>query len=403
MAYADHPIVFIFGCTGTGKSDLAVEIGLKYGGEVVNADSLQVYDELDIACNKITAEEAKGIPHHLLGFVPSTTTDYNVHRYREVALKVIDEIHGKGALPIVVGGTSYYIESLLYEGNLIDTGVDGLVETAPYSSFSNEELHSQLMAVDPESGRRVHPNNRARVWRALQIYLMTGKKKSDHIAQVKETLGTNMGSLRWKNSLLLYLDAPISILNERLDRRVVKMRTGGLRKEIEQFWDKYSTVLKGEQYGILQSIGLKEFLPYLERRAEGSVDENLFTRGIEAVQLHTRQYSNKQRKWVGNRFVKGVEGRENPSFVALDSSIPSKMLSDGVEIVGRFVKGEKMDSWISDESLKESKEEANRLFHCDICNRMITGARNYDIHLKSRPHRKTRESLGRKKKEETDQ
>ncbi|CAI5446632.1 unnamed protein product [Caenorhabditis angaria] len=116
------PIIFVIGCTGTGKSDLGVAIAKKYGGEIVSVDSMQLYKGLDIATNKITAEETEGIPHHMMSILqPFSKTRYNVHLFRQQVLEICQQIRERQKIPILVGGTTYYAESILYENNIIDT------------------------------------------------------------------------------------------------------------------------------------------------------------------------------------------------------------------------------------------------------------------------------------------
>lgn len=284
-----NPVIFVIGCTGTGKSDLGVAIARKYNGEVISADSMQIYKGLDIATNKITEEETQGVPHHLMSFVDATTARYNIHQFRQQGLRTIEEIRSRGRIPIVVGGTAYYVESLLFEENIIETpgSDDDSYSIECLGKLSNDELHRRLQEIDPESARLVHPNNRSRVLRAIEVYHLTGKRKSEFLREQKESNGSCDlgGRLRFPESLVLSLDARKEVLIERLDRRVEKMKQMGLRKELEEYYDtNRDSLINREHFGVLQCIGLKEFIPYLELSKEerfSAEGERLFQKGCD--------------------------------------------------------------------------------------------------------------------------
>ncbi|XP_046994094.1 tRNA dimethylallyltransferase-like [Schistocerca americana] len=189
------PVVVVMGATGAGKSKLAIDIAKKFGGEVISADSMQVYRGLDIITNKVTVEEAQGVPHHLLDFLEPTQR-FSVVDFRDAALPIIDDLVSRQKLPVVVGGTHYYIESLLWKvlvtGGSPDEatkrrhaddaaasdsdGEDAVSEAIlkrsrgagdpeELRSVSSEELHRRLQLVDPEMAASLHPNNRRRIIR----------------------------------------------------------------------------------------------------------------------------------------------------------------------------------------------------------------------------------------------
>ncbi|KAE9413566.1 hypothetical protein Angca_008663, partial [Angiostrongylus cantonensis] len=348
-------VLFVVGCTGTGKSELGVAIAKKYGGEVISADSMQIYEGLNIATNKITEDESEGIPHHLMSFVDATNSKYNIHQFREQALNIIEEIRCRGRIPVVVGGTAYYVESLLFEDNIIRTpgSLSDSDCECDLDSLSNADLHDRLMKIDAESARLIHPNNRSRVLRAIEIYRLTGKRKSEYLCEQRQSNGKCDlgGRLRFPESLVLSLDASKEVLIERLNERVEKMKERGLRKELEDYYDKVTNIgklINRDHFGVLQCIGLKEFIPYLELSAgdrSSPRGDNLFQKGCDDVKLHTRQYARRQRNWVNSRFFRRQEAREVPSLTKLDTSDKDTFLASAMWIV---------DEWMSGHDFKEN-------------------------------------------------
>lgn len=166
-------VIIIVGPTATGKSDLAVELAKQFNGEVVNGDSIAVYRELNIGSAKISEEEMKGIKHHLVGY-KETYEDYDVATFQLDARNAIDEILKEEKVPIVVGGTGLYIKALLYDYDFSQNSNPSI----DYSAFSNEQLYEKLKAIDEKSALKIHPNNRKRVIRALEI-AQSGQLKSE--------------------------------------------------------------------------------------------------------------------------------------------------------------------------------------------------------------------------------
>ncbi|KAK6740541.1 hypothetical protein RB195_008788 [Necator americanus] len=396
-----NPVIFVIGCTGTGKSDLGVAIAKKYKGEVISADSMQIYKGLDIATNKITEEEADGIPHHLMSFVDAATAKYNIHQFRQQGLEAIEEIRQRGCTPVIVGGTAYYVESLLFEENIIETpeSSNNVKELENLESLSNSELHRRLEEIDPQSARLVHPNNRTRVLRAIEVFKLTGKRKSEFLREQKESNGSRDlgGRLRFPESLVLSLDASKEVLIERLNVRVEKMKKLGLRKELEEYYDKNrEKLINRDHFGVLQCIGLKEFIPYLELSSEERLSgkgERLFEKGCEDVKLHTRQYARRQRNWVNSRFVRRQEIREVPSLKVLDTSDKNTFIADGMRIVDEWMSGR--DFKESNDNEGENSEDANMTRRCEVCGIIVAGTRNWNKHLAGKRHKNAVRALKR--------
>lgn len=189
--------------------------------------------------NKVTEEEMDGVKHHLMSFYDPTMAEYNIHEFKSSVLKIAEDLWKEGKLPVIAGGTQYYVEGVIYKGNLVDEE-GAQVEKNPeirkvLEKMSNEELYEKLKEIDPESANLVHKNNRFRVLRSVEICLLTGKKKSEIVEEQKKT--DLDGGLRFQNTLLINIDADPKVLDERLKKRIEKMITRGLEKELVEFYD----------------------------------------------------------------------------------------------------------------------------------------------------------------------
>uniref|UniRef100_A0A914EP66 U1-type domain-containing protein n=1 Tax=Acrobeloides nanus TaxID=290746 RepID=A0A914EP66_9BILA len=414
-------IVFITGCTGAGKSDLGVEIAKQFNGEIINADSMQIYKGLDIVTNKITEEEMCGIPHHLMSFYSPDKMEYHVHTFRESAIRIINEIWARNHLPIVVGGTAYYMEALLYQNHLIETSSQQLGwfcflrlqfitlflddVQSKLSNMDSDEAYEMLLQVDPESAAQVHRNNTYRVKRALEIFMTSGKRKSEWLKD-QQTQNENIGvNIRFSKSLVISLDANVKVLDNRINARVGKMLNLGLREELEAFYDQYHDILPAK-YGVLQSIGLKEFLPYLQLNKTEQLTikgENLLQNGCEEIKVHTRQYARRQRKYI-RKLIRRASEDKKPPILLLDTSddFYGQAVPMAIKSVETFLSGNELslDEGIPlAEFLLESptyydyQVEANRIFTCDLCKLEIHGYQMYQNHLNGKKHKSKLKTL----------
>ncbi len=267
-------IIIIAGPTGVGKTALSIEVAKKYNGEVVSADSIQIYKGLDIGSAKVTKEEADGIVHHLIDIV-SPESEYSAGDYAKDAEIAISEIAKKGKIPIVVGGTGMYITSLLFEPG-VTCGKDEkyrkeLEELG--EKYGSPYLHKMLEKVDPESAKLIHENHQTRIIRALEIFHVSGKKKSEQKSSV----------LPKYDYLLFGLTANREILYDRINKRVDKMLDSGLLSEVQGLINSGIT----DKNQCMQGIGYKETYNYLT----GKTNKEEF---ITKLKQASRNYAKRQ-------------------------------------------------------------------------------------------------------------
>ncbi|MBR3952049.1 MAG: tRNA (adenosine(37)-N6)-dimethylallyltransferase MiaA [Oscillospiraceae bacterium] len=274
------PLIAVIGPTASGKTGLAVAIAKKFGGEVVSADSMQIYSELTIGTAKPTEEEMCGIPHHLVGF-KSVDEEYSVVDFVGDAKKAIEDIFSRGKIPVLCGGTGLYVDSLISNTEFSEIESDAEVREKLYDfakENGNEALFERLMEIDPESAKKTHPNNLTRVVRALEVFEVTGKTMSEHQKDSHPNpsdyevcyIGTNFAE-REK----LYV---------RIEHRIDEMLTEGVEDEARFLFEHAGTCTAA------QAIGYKEFYPYF--RGEMSREE-----AIELLKKETRHYAKRQLTW----------------------------------------------------------------------------------------------------------
>lgn len=274
-------VIAIVGPTAVGKTSLSIELAKQFNGEIISGDSMQVYRGLDIGTAKVTAEEMEGIPHHLID-VRDVDESYSAADFQKAARKAIQEISDRGKLPIIVGGTGLYIQSLLWDYKL---GNEGELEDdslrAKYEAFAEENgnlaLWEKLQLTDPLAAEKIHCNNRKKMIRALEVFELTGHSILEPKEQPKELY----------DSFLIGLNTDRSILYQRINQRVDIMVEQGLLAEAKN-------LAKNPTVQAAQGIGYKEFFPYL---SGGSSLEA----ALEEVKLHSRRYAKRQLTWFRNR------------------------------------------------------------------------------------------------------
>ncbi|XP_055524585.1 tRNA dimethylallyltransferase [Wyeomyia smithii] len=552
------PVVVILGSTGTGKTKLSIELARRFDGEIISADSMQVYRGLDIVTAKATREEQSQAPHHLLD-VATPDQAFTVIHFREQALPIIDRMLNENRLPVVVGGTNYYIESLLWqvligsgireergrrrrvvnqsdpkrakfainnkdekddddvddrnqqqqdvpagsslsrcvqghddgdneaareaaadanesesgttaaeanderettrkkvrvldksEGELTVAGEEAaeagrsgvgkfeegneedfaaaaasadvdkvlLMTTEQMEQLESSLLHRVLRQVDPVTADRLHPNNKRKIVRALEV-LRHDKKPLSRLLdeQRSQEGGSNLGGpLRYRNVVIFWLRCEQETLNARLDARVDSMVAQGLLEEIRRFYEQYVEPFEDNDFhrGILQSIGFKEFATYLSqygRDQDRLITEFMQSTGpnqrtdppeglallhkcLDNLKLVTRRYSKKQIKWINHRFLSNSQ-REVPPMYALDTTDVSRweelVSCPAQEIIEATLAGRSPTTQQPLPKQANPREGLNEetSFHCDICRRTIVGEYQWRLHMRSNKHKRS--------------
>ncbi|XP_065348951.1 tRNA dimethylallyltransferase isoform X2 [Cloeon dipterum] len=373
------PLIVILGATGTGKSKLGIELARKFAGEVIGADSMQISD-----------------------------------------------IDSRSKLPIVVGGTNYYIESLLWKvlvqheckiiktvppeaSNSVAADVSARCE---FTHLSNEELMTRLEAVDAETALRLHPNDRRKVLRALEVFEQEKRPLSEILREQQSEDGSSPigGPLRFPRSIIFWLQWDQGVLDEDLDKRVDEMIEKGLLQELLDFHSKYNAERLSSEAeadytkGIFQSIGFKEFHPYLimdEAQRETEESKKLLEKCIAEMKMATRRYARRQVKWVNARFLSNIN-RATPKLVPLTlknaANWDTEILEPAVAMVQKLLDGETTVATPSEQLSEEQivrqrkKSEPCREF-CEICQRLFVLRDQWEDHLKSNKHKRRREGL----------
>lgn len=278
---AKPELLIIAGPTASGKTAVAVELALRLDAEVVSADSMQVYRDMDILTAMPTPEEMRGVPHHMLGVFPPDQK-CSAAAYRELALGRIQDILARGKRPIVCGGTGLYINALTRPLSFAAQGDDAIraeLTRIAEAEGGRERLHDQLKAVDPAAAARLHPNDVRRVVRALEIYRITGRTQSEQAA-----LDAQRGDGPFSERVYA-LDWPREALYARIDRRVDEMLQSGLVDEVRRLMKNEAAFSTAAQ-----AIGYKEIAAAL--RGECALAE-----AVETLKRSTRNYAKRQLTW----------------------------------------------------------------------------------------------------------
>ena len=276
-----RPLIVIGGPTACGKTGFSIQLAKEIGGEIISADSMQVYRHMDIGTAKVTPEEADGVPHYLIDeFDPDE--EYNVMLFQQKAKAYMEEIWDKGKVPILVGGTGFYINALLYDNDFTETENDASYREACYKLAQEqgpEVLYERLKEIDPAYAESIHANNVKRVTRALEYHYLTGQKFSEHNAEQKEKDTPYDAAV-----IILTMDR--EKLYERIELRIDQMMEQGLLEEVKG--------LLGRGYApdlvSMQGIGYKEFIPYFN--GECTLEE-----AVTQLKTNTRRFAKRQLTW----------------------------------------------------------------------------------------------------------
>ncbi len=275
------PMIILSGPTAVGKTALSIELAKRVNGAIISADSMQIYKYMDIGSAKIMPEEMKGIKHYLIDeLLPEE--EFNIVRFQEMAKKALEEIYANGQIPIIAGGTGFYIQALLYDIDFNHQEANEAYRNELEvfaNTYGNEALHTQLKEIDPVSAEKIHANNVKRVIRALEYYKLTGKPISEHneAEQQKES--------PYNFAYFVLTDDRANLYN-RIEKRVDIMMEQGLLEEVE----KLKNMGYHRQMVSMQGLGYKEILDYLDGKC--SLDE-----AVATIKLETRHFAKRQLTW----------------------------------------------------------------------------------------------------------
>ena len=274
-------VVVICGPTASGKTSLSIELAKKINGQIISADSMQIYDEMDIGTAKPTKEEMQGIKHYLIGNVKPTNR-YSVSEYKKDATNAIEETIQDNKFPIIVGGTGLYVNSLIYGIDYPEIETDlkyrkKLEEIAEKEGLN--KLYNMAKEIDEKAMEKISPNDQKRILRVLEIYNQTGKTKTE--LEIESRKNGVKYDFR-----VFAIDMPREILYERINKRVDIMFENGLLEEVQRLYKKYGE----ELYTSIQAIGYKEVIDYINGKY---TKEEM----IEKIKMETRRYAKRQLTW----------------------------------------------------------------------------------------------------------
>lgn len=389
--------IFVIGGTGIGKTKLGVELSLALNGEVVNSDAMQLYKAIPIATAQPNMDERRGVPHHLLG-VLDPQQNWTVRDYRDNALAVMKDIWSRGKIPIVVGGTLYYSQALIWRSLLDDqpgfeedddskrpklmsssTGAASL--TSPSGIQAIESPFDTLKRLDPKRAAQLHPKDERRVARALEIVLTTGKSS----VEAKEDPSDVRLDCR-----IIWLSCEDQVeLERRLRARIQAMMSQGLVEEAEAFISQHPWTRGDIGKGVFQAIGFRELEPLISDRHNAQKHDEC----VEALVIKHRQYVKSQLKWIKNRILtrsvpvnkldatdltKWMDNVQKPALAIAAAFLVERKSTQ--EINSNHPVANKVDS-----PLRDTKTARN----CDVCGgKTLMGNEQWEKHVRGRSHRR---------------
>jgi len=304
------PLVILTGPTAVGKTALSIKLASEIGGEIISADSMQVYRQMDIGSAKIKPEEMGGIPHHLIDIL-EPEEEFNVCLFEKLALEAMEQIYERGHIPVVIGGTGFYIQALLYQIDFTEEETDTAYRDKLWQlgeEKGNHYLHELLRKVDPESAEEIHENNRKRVIRALEFYENCGKPISTHNKEQRQKTSAY-------NSCYFVLTDDRKKLYERIESRVDQMLSKGLVDEVRTLKERGCNASMVS----MQGLGYKEILEYLDGRCS-------LLEAVEKIKKETRHFAKRQLTWF--RREKDVIWLDKQAFAYDEDAVLSCILEN---------------------------------------------------------------------------
>ncbi|QSL65474.1 hypothetical protein MERGE_002785 [Pneumocystis wakefieldiae] len=413
--------------TGVGKSKLGVALAKAFSGEIINGDAMQIYQGLDILTNKQPLEERQDVRHHLLGYL-NITDAYNVFQYEKEALYIIERLHEKKTLPVFIGGTHYYIQSVLFKNALLSekkAGQEKMLDEKGEKegsmfdhllNMSTPDLYSRLKEIDPLIAKRWHPNDRRKIQRSLEIYYETGTRPS--VLYNEQRQHSNKREIPRFRTCVFWVYCDYKVLDEILDKRVDEMCRSGLFDEINMMYDVWNTLDKQKldlnaQKGIWQAIGFKEFLPYLQlpKDSKEQTRNTYLLNAIASMKLATRQYARKQVKWIKNKlYPLCKETGTDIRFYLLDATDLSlwdtQIQNLAISLFSDFLQNKQgpdplslntvAKELLSSEKILDYSSQTDLWKHyiCDVCKTssgaplVTVGLPQWTIHVQGRRHKK---------------
>ena len=304
------PLVILTGPTAVGKTALSIKLASEIGGEIISADSMQVYRQMDIGSAKIKPEEMGGIPHHLIDIL-EPEEEFNVCLFERLALEAMEQIYERGHIPVVVGGTGFYVQALLYQIDFTEEETDTAFRDKLWQlgeEKGNHYLHELLRKVDPASAEEIHENNRKRVIRALEFYENSGKPISTHNKEQRQKTSAY-------NSCYFVLTDDRKKLYERIESRVDQMLSKGLVDEVRTLKERGCNASMVS----MQGLGYKEILEYLDGRCS-------LLEAVEKIKKETRHFAKRQLTWF--RREKDVIWLDKQAFAYDEDAVLSCILEN---------------------------------------------------------------------------
>ncbi|KAJ3683144.1 hypothetical protein LUZ60_013371 [Juncus effusus] len=416
----DKKVVVIMGATGAGKSKLSIDLASHLSRvEIVNADSMQVYRGLDVLTNKVPISEQNGIMHHLLGTIDSSV-EFTSKDFRDLAIPIIDDILSRNGLPVIVGGTNYYIQAML-SPFLFDDMHEDLSECSVSNIVvSNGEIngdYERLSEIDHVAANRLHPNDHRKIKRYLSLYASSGILPSELFqGEASQNWGQN-SNFRY-DCCFIWIDASISVLDDYVNRRVDQMLNSGILNEVSEIYRPNAVYTKG----LLQSIGVREFDEFFNKYyngGNGNENENilevvlegndsevkvLLKEAADRLKMNTRRLVRRQRRRL--KRLKEYFGWDlhridaTEAFICREEEVWQKgAVKPCVEIISNFLSEDISNNLTCIEKRNDVSRNLWVQFVCEACdNRVLRGTHEWEQHKRGKTHRKRVASMKKSNK-----